>query len=82
MKNITIYTKLLFFISLLGLCFSSTVHAEEKHTNVIPVNITTWSEDKNTPNQKLNPLLKTKSAEIQLYHNNGNPIKTNILEPV
>ncbi|ADY23923.1 hypothetical protein P4U05_20310 [Bacillus paranthracis] len=80
MKNSTIYTKLLFFISLLGLCFSSTVHAEEKHTNVIPVNITTWSEDKNTPDQKLNPLLTTKSAEIQLYHNNGNPIKTNILE--
>ncbi|MGE6344414.1 hypothetical protein ACQKIY_07595 [Bacillus mycoides] len=80
MKNSTIYTKLLFFISLLGLCFSSTVHAEEKHTNVIPVNITNWSEDKNTPDQKLNPLLKTKSAEIQLYHNNGNPIQTNILE--
>ncbi|MGN4444611.1 hypothetical protein ACTFOB_06710 [Bacillus cereus group sp. MYBK79-1] len=40
MKNSTIYTQLLFFISLLGLCFSSTVHAEEKHTNVIRVNIT------------------------------------------
>ncbi|MCU5380503.1 hypothetical protein OCA08_25550 [Bacillus cereus] len=79
MKNSTI-TKLLFFISLLGLCFSSIVHAEEKHTNVIPINITNWCEDKNTSDQKLNPLLKTKSAEIQLYHNNGNPIKTNILE--
>ncbi|WP_212936552.1 hypothetical protein [Bacillus hominis] len=80
MKNSTICTKLLFFISLLGVCFSSTVHAEEKHANVIQVNITNWSEDKNTSEQKLNPPLQTNSAEIQLYHNNGNPITTNILE--
>ncbi|OJE50035.1 hypothetical protein BAQ49_23585 [Bacillus proteolyticus] len=77
MKNNTIY---IFFISLLGLCFSSVVHAEERNTNAIQVNITNWNEDKNTSEQKANLLLKKNSAGIQLHHNNGNPIKTNILE--
>ncbi|OOZ88746.1 hypothetical protein [Bacillus cereus] len=80
MKNNTIYIKLLFFISLFGACFSSTVHAEEKGTDVIQVNITNWNEDKNTSEQQSNPLQKKNSARIQLYHNNGYPIKTNILE--
>ncbi|WP_166703427.1 hypothetical protein [Bacillus albus] len=81
MRKNEISTKLLFFLSLLlGLFFSSTVHAEKKNTNVIQINITNWNEDKNTPEQKSNPLLKTNSPDIQLYHNNGNPIKTNILE--
>ncbi|ALQ70328.1 hypothetical protein [Bacillus thuringiensis] len=80
MKNSTIYTILLFFISLLGLCFSSAVHAEESNTNAIQVNITNWNEDKNTSEQQSNLLPKKNSARIQLYHNNGNPIKTNILE--
>ena len=77
MKNNTIY---IFFISLLGLCFSSAVHAEEINTNVIQIHTTTWNEDKNTSEQKANLLLKKNSTGIQLYHNNGNPIKTNILE--
>ncbi|MGH0928278.1 hypothetical protein [Bacillus pacificus] len=77
MKNNTIY---IFFISLFGLCFSSAVHAEERNTNAIQVNITNWNEDKNTSEQQSDFLPKKNPAQIQLYHNNGNPIKTNILE--
>ncbi|PFB92423.1 hypothetical protein CN296_28260 [Bacillus cereus] len=81
MRKNKISTKLLFFLSLLlGMFFSSNVYAEEKNIHVIQGQITHWNEDKNTSEPKSNPTLKTNSAEIQLYHNNGNPIKTNILE--
>lgn len=81
MKNNTIYAKLLFFLFLLLVgAFSSTAHAEGKTINVIQEQITYWSEDKNTSGPKPHPKLQTSPTEIQLYHNNGNPLETNILE--
>lgn len=60
--------------------FASAGSAEEKQPEIAQVKLSNWNESKDTPAKNVRSVMPTNSAEIQLYHNNGNPIETNILE--